>query len=63
MKIKELIDVLKTMDPEGAVFVHLCKAGNVGESYQIDVVRDNHGHAQLDIYEDDEVRAQYSKIQ
>jgi hypothetical protein len=59
MKIKALIDSLQTLNPDGEAFVHLCKAGNIGESFAVDAVLDNNGHAQLVIYEDDEVRAAY----
>jgi len=62
MKITELMDILQTMDPDGEVFVHLFKARNIEESFAVDAVRDYNGHAQLEIYEDDEVRAHYKGV-
>jgi hypothetical protein len=54
MTIHELVTVLNTMEPEKDVFVAFFKTGDTGESFDIEAVRDNNGHAQLDIYEEEQ---------
>jgi hypothetical protein len=53
MNIRELIDILRTMDPEREVFVTLLKIDGTGERFDIEEIRDNEGHAQLEIYEEE----------
>lgn len=52
MKIQELLDTLKTFDPEKDVLVALFKANNTGAVFEVEGVGENGGHAQLDIYEE-----------
>ena len=54
MTIHELVTVLNTMEPEKDVFVALFKTDDTGEIFDIEAVRDNNSHAQLDIYEEEE---------
>jgi hypothetical protein len=53
MTIHELVTTLNTMNPDHDVFVALCKIDGTGELFDIEAVRDNHDHAQLDIYEEE----------
>ena len=55
MTIHELVTLLNTLEPEKDVFVALFKTDGTGELFDIEAVHDNNGHAQLDIYEDEEV--------
>jgi hypothetical protein len=54
MTIHELVTMLNTMEPEKDVFVALFATDGTGEVFDIEAVRDNNGHAQLDIYEEEE---------
>ena len=54
MTIHELVSVLNTMEPEKDAFVAFFKTDATGEIFDIEAVRDNNGHAQLDIAEEDE---------
>ena len=54
MTIHELVTLLNTMEPEKEVFVALFKTDGTGEIFDIEAVHDNNGHAQLDIYEEEE---------
>jgi hypothetical protein len=53
MTIGELIAAVQTMDPAKDIFVALFKTGGAAEVFEIDAIRDNHGHAQLDIAEEE----------
>ena len=52
MTIRELMDILTGMDPEGDVFVALFKTDNTSELFDIEGVSDDNGNAQLNIYEE-----------
>ena len=52
MTIYELIATVQTMDPDHEIFVALFKSDGTSEVFDIEAVRDNHGHAQLDISEE-----------
>jgi hypothetical protein len=54
MTIHELVTTLKTMEPEKDIFVVLFKTDGTGEIFDIEAVHDHNGHAQLDIYEEEE---------
>jgi hypothetical protein len=54
MTIHELVTLLNTMEPEKEVFVALFKTNGTGEIFDIEAVHDHNGHAQLDIYEEEE---------
>jgi hypothetical protein len=54
MTIHELVTLLNTMEPEKDVFVALFKTDGTGEMFDIEAVHDNNGHAQLDVYEEEE---------
>lgn len=51
MTIQELMTVLQTMEPEKDVFVAFFKTDHTGEIFDIEGIRENNGHAQLDIAE------------
>jgi hypothetical protein len=50
MTIHELVTVLNTTEPEQDVFVAFFKTDGTGEMFEIEQVRDQHGHVQLEIY-------------
>jgi hypothetical protein len=54
MTIQELVTVLQTMEPEKEVFVAFFKTDNTGEIFDIEGIRENNGHAQLEIAEEAE---------
>jgi hypothetical protein len=54
MTIHELVIVLNTLESDKDVFVALFKTDGTGEIFDIEAVHDNNGHAQLDIYEEEE---------
>jgi hypothetical protein len=54
MTIHELVTTLNTMEPEKDIFVALFKTDGTGEIFDIEAVHDHNGHAQLDIYEEEE---------
>jgi hypothetical protein len=54
MTIRELQVILETMDPDNDVFVAFFEADGTGEVFDIEAVQDHHGHAQLDIYAEEE---------
>jgi hypothetical protein len=51
MTIRTLLDFLHTMDPDRNIFVHLFKADNTGEDFEILGVGDKNGDVQIDIFE------------
>jgi hypothetical protein len=53
MTIGELIATVQTMDPDNDVFVAFFKPDGSGEVFDIEAIRDNDGHAQLDISEEE----------
>jgi hypothetical protein len=53
MTIGELVAAVQTMDPNHDTFVALFKADGTSEVFDIDAIRDNQGHAQLDITEEE----------
>jgi hypothetical protein len=55
MTIHELVTLLNTMEPEKEVFVSLFKTDGTGEIFDIEAVHDDNGHAQLHVYEEEEV--------
>jgi hypothetical protein len=55
MTIQELVTVLNTLEAEKEVFVACFKTDGTGEIFDIEAVHDNDGHAQLDIYEEEEI--------
>jgi hypothetical protein len=54
MTIHELMTTVQTMDPDHEIFVALFTSDGASEVFDIEAIRDNHGHAQLDIYADEE---------
>ena len=54
MTIDELMTLLNSMEPEKEVFVAFFKTDGTGEIFDIGAVQDNDGHAQLDVYEEEE---------
>jgi hypothetical protein len=54
MTIHELVTLLQTMEPDKEVFVALFTTDGTGKIFDIEAVHDNDGHAQLDIYEEEE---------
>src|SRR5215510_15833721 len=52
MTIHELMATVQTMNPDREIFVALFKADGTNEVFDIEAIRDNHGHAQLDIAEE-----------
>jgi hypothetical protein len=53
MKILQLMDILAMMNPEADVFVALFNANGIGDTFDIEEVTDNNGHAQIEIYEEE----------
>jgi hypothetical protein len=53
MTIHELVTVLNTMEPEHDLFVAL-HVEDTAELFDIEGVRDHHGHAELEIYAEEE---------
>jgi len=53
MKIRQLMDILAKMNPEADVFVALFNADGTGDTFDIEDVTDNNGHAQIEIYEEE----------
>ena len=51
MKIRELIDALRTMDPEGGVFVVLANADGTSEIFDVQQIHDHQGDAQIEVHE------------
>ena len=51
MKIREFIDILRTMDPEGGVFVVLVNADGTNEVFDVQEIRGHQGDAQLEVHE------------
>jgi hypothetical protein len=54
MTIHEVVILLNTLQPEKDVLVALFKTDGTEEIFAIEAVRDYNGHAQLDIYEEEE---------
>ena len=52
MTIRELADLLRTMDHKKDAFVALFKADGTSKVFDIASVSDNNGNAQLDIHEE-----------
>jgi hypothetical protein len=55
MTIGELMATVQTMDPNHEIFVALFTSDGTSEVFDIEAVRDNLGHAQLDIYAAEEI--------
>jgi hypothetical protein len=53
MTIGEFLATMQTMDPDHDIFVALFRADGTSEVFDIDAIRDNQGHVQLDIAEED----------
>jgi hypothetical protein len=53
MKIRQLMDILAKMNPAAEVFVALFNADGTGDTFDIEDVTDNNGHAQIEIYEEE----------
>ena len=53
MKIRELIILLGTMDPEAEVFVALFNADGTSKTFDIEEVSDSNGNAQIEIAEEE----------
>jgi len=47
------MEILATMNPEAEVFVALFNANGIGDTFDIEEVTDNNGHAQIEIYEEE----------
>jgi hypothetical protein len=54
MKIRELIEGLRAMDPEKEALVALFKRDGTGEIFDIEEISDDEGNAQLEIYEEED---------
>jgi hypothetical protein len=54
MKIRELIEALRAMDPEKEALVALFKIDGTGEIFDIEEISDDEGNAQLEIYEEED---------
>jgi hypothetical protein len=53
MKIRQLMDILATMNPDAEVFIALFKADGTRETFDIEDVTDSNGNAQIEIYEEE----------
>jgi hypothetical protein len=47
------MDILGMMNPEAEVFVALFNANGTSDTFDIEDVTDNNGHAQIEIYEEE----------
>ena len=56
MKVRELIDVLRTMDPDGGVFVVLVNADSTSEIFDVQHIHDHQGNAQIEVHEQTQPR-------
>jgi len=54
MKIRELIEALRPLDPEKEALVALFKLDGTGEIFDIEEISDHEGNAQLEVYEEDD---------
>jgi hypothetical protein len=54
MTIHELVTLLNTLEPAKEVCVAFFTTDGTGEIFDIEAVHDHNGHAQLDIYEEEE---------
>ena len=52
MKIRQLMDILAMMNPDADVSA-LFNADGTGDTFDIEDVTDNNGHAQIEIYEEE----------
>jgi len=50
MKIRQPIDILAKMNPEAGVFVAFFNADGTGDTFDIEDVTDNNGHAQINTF-------------
>lgn len=53
MTIGELVAAVQTMDQDHEIFVALFTSDGTSEVFDIEAIRDNQGHAQLDIAEEE----------
>jgi hypothetical protein len=53
MTIRQLSDLLATMDPDGEAVVALFKADGSSETFAIEEVTDTHGDAHIEIYDEE----------
>jgi hypothetical protein len=53
MTIRQLRDMLETMDPDGEAFVALFRADGSAYTFEIEDVIDQHGDAQIEIYDEE----------
>jgi hypothetical protein len=51
VKVREFIDVLRTMDPEGGIFVVLVNADGTSELFDVQEIRAHQGNAQIEVHE------------
>ena len=53
MTIRQLMDILQTMNPDADAFVALFNADGTSTIFDIEEVSDNNGNAQIEIYEEE----------
>jgi hypothetical protein len=53
MTIRQLRDLLATMDPDGEAFVALFQADGSSETFAIEDVTDTNGDAHIEIYDEE----------
>jgi hypothetical protein len=53
MTIRQLRDILETMNPDGDAFVALFKADGSSDTFEIEDVTDKNGDAQIEIYDEE----------
>jgi hypothetical protein len=53
MKIRQLMEILGRMNSEADVFVALFNADGTRDTFDIEDVTDNNGHAQIEIYQEE----------
>jgi hypothetical protein len=53
MTIRQLRDMLETMDPDGDAFVALFRADGSADTFEIEDVTDQNGDAQIEIYDEE----------
>ena len=53
MKIRKLMEILETMDPEAEVFVAFFTADGTSEMFDIEDVTNNDSNALIEIYEEE----------
>jgi hypothetical protein len=53
MKIRQMLKILETMNPDAEVLVAFFYADGTSEIFDVEDVTENHGNAHIEIYEEE----------